>query len=118
MMHSIYDDEYRRLLKFMLQVREALRITQVSLAQRLQTTQSYVSKCERGERRIDVIEYVRYCDALGVDAAVLMDVFLDHRFGCTGDRAAILATLFRKSRRRQRNRRQSGGSVPANTGKA
>ncbi|MGA0587402.1 helix-turn-helix domain-containing protein [Dyella sp. KRB-257] len=110
MMRSIYDDEYRRLLDFMLQVREALGITQTSLARRLRTTQSYVSKCERGERRIDVIEYVRYCDALGVDAAVLMDVFLDHRLGGTDDRAVIIATLLRKSRRRWRARVQSGAN--------
>ncbi len=118
MMRSIYDDKYRRLLGFMLQVREALGITQVSLAQRLRTTQSYVSKCERGERRIDVIEYVRYCEALGVDAAVLMDVFLDHRLGDTDDRAVILATLLRKSRRRERTRRLSGGATPTSASKS
>jgi transcriptional regulator with XRE-family HTH domain len=116
MMRSIHNHEYRLLLDFMQQVREALGVTQVMLAQRLRTTQSYVSKCERGERRMDVIEYVRYCDALGVDAAVLMDVFLDCRLDGARDRASILDTLLRKSRRKLRARTLSG--VSARTGKS
>ncbi|MFK2905050.1 helix-turn-helix transcriptional regulator [Dyella ginsengisoli] len=113
MMRSIHNHEYRLLLGFMQQVREALGVTQSMLAQRLRTTQSYVSKCERGERRIDVIEYVRYCDALGVDAGVLMDVFLDCRLDGAGDRASILDTLLRKSRRRLRARALSDVSAQA-----
>jgi len=111
MMRSIHNDEYRQLLGFMQQVREALGVTQVTLAQRLGTTQSYVSKCERGERRIDIIEFVRFCDALGVDAAVLMDVFLDYRIGHSGDRASILDTLLRKSRRKVRARPLPGSAA-------
>lgn len=116
MMRSIHNHEYRLLLDFMQQVREALGITQVMLAQRLRTTQSYVSKCERGERRMDVIEYVRYCDALGVDAGVLMDVFLDCRVDGAKDRASILDTLLRKSRRKLRARSLSG--PPGRAGKS
>lgn len=112
MMRSIHNHEYRLLLDFMQQVREALGVTQATLAQRLETTQSYVSKCERGERRIDVIEYVRYCDALGVDAAVLMDVFLDYRLDGARDRTAILDTLLRKSRRKLRSRTLSSLYAP------
>jgi transcriptional regulator with XRE-family HTH domain len=111
MMRSIHNHEYRLLLDFMQQVREALGVTQVMLAQRLRATQSYVSKCERGERRMDVIEYVRYCDALGVDAGVLMDVFLDCRLNGTKDRTSILDTLLRKSRRKLRARALSGVSA-------
>jgi transcriptional regulator with XRE-family HTH domain len=102
MTRSIHNHEYRQLLGFMQQLREALGVTQAVLAQRLRTTQSYVSKCERGERRIDIIEYVRYCDALGVDASVLMDVFLDYRIDGARDRVSMLDTLLRKSRRRLR----------------
>ena len=108
MMRSIHNHEYRLLLGFIQQVRESLGVTQATLAQRLGTTQSYVSKCERGERRIDIIEFVRCCDALGVDAAVLMDVFLDYRIGRSGDRASIVDTLLRKSRRKVRARPLSG----------
>lgn len=41
-------------------------ITQAELAVRLGETQSFVSKVERGERRLDVLEFLSFCEALGV----------------------------------------------------
>lgn len=38
----------------------------MELAKRLDETQSFVSKCERGERRIDVVELRIFCQALGI----------------------------------------------------
>ena len=45
--------------------RERLGVTQEELADRLGETQSFVSKCERGERRLDIIELRTFCMALG-----------------------------------------------------
>jgi len=107
MTRTIHKDDYHLLLSFMQQVREATGITQTELAQRLRTTQSYVSKCERGERRIDIMEFVGYCEALGVDAGVLMDAFLDHRdyrLLSPESMTSAVAALMRKSKRRQRMR--------------
>lgn len=107
MMRTIYKDDYHLLLSLMQQVRESVAVTQAELALRLRTTQSYVSKCERGERRIDIIEYVSYCEALGVDAGLLMDAFLDHRdYRRVSDESmsASVEGLVRKSKRRQRVR--------------
>lgn len=47
-------------------VRKGAGVTQVELAVRLGETQSFVSKIERGERRIDVLELRAWCEALGV----------------------------------------------------
>jgi len=41
-------------------------VSQVELAERLENTQTFVSKCERGERRIDAVELVEFAEALGV----------------------------------------------------
>ncbi|MGT2512285.1 helix-turn-helix domain-containing protein [Cupriavidus basilensis] len=41
-------------------------ITQADLAARLDVTQTFVSKCERGERRLDVKELRSWCMAIGV----------------------------------------------------
>ena len=54
------------MLRLLLEARERAGITQVELAKKLRLTQSAVSKVERGERRLDVIELVSWCKALEV----------------------------------------------------
>jgi transcriptional regulator with XRE-family HTH domain len=46
--------------------RQEAGLTQAKLARRIGETQTFVSKCERGERRIDVIELQTFCQAFGV----------------------------------------------------
>jgi len=47
------------------ELRESGNLTQVQLAQRLGKPQSYVSKVESGERRMDFLEVRDYCRACG-----------------------------------------------------
>lgn len=42
------------------------KISQKVLAQKLGVEQSYISKTEIGDRRLDVIELMEYCDAIGL----------------------------------------------------
>ena len=46
--------------------RQASGLTQIQLGQKLGQPQAIISKCERGERRLDVIELRAYCAAMGV----------------------------------------------------
>ena len=55
----------------MAEVREHQGLTQAELAKRLGKHQSFVSKYESGERRLDVVEFVAVCEALGVEAMAL-----------------------------------------------
>lgn len=55
-MTNIHSPEYKYLLKKLLEARNAAGLTQVQVAERLDKPQSYVSKCESGERRLDVTE--------------------------------------------------------------
>ena len=48
------------------QLRLDAGLTQVDLARRLGQPQSYVSKCECGERRLDVFELEEFCRHCGV----------------------------------------------------
>jgi len=41
-------------------------LTQSEVAARLRKPQSYVSKYESGERRLDVIEFLEVCEAMSV----------------------------------------------------
>lgn len=112
MTRSIYNHEYRLLLALLMEVRDATGTTQAALAARLGNTQSYVSKCERGERRLDVMELIRWCEALGVDPAALMKGFL----ACRNDPRtlpAVAARLLRKSSHRKRSTQKRRGRPPA-----
>jgi transcriptional regulator with XRE-family HTH domain len=64
---SIYSHDYRLFLRLLRDARRQAGVTQTELANRLGRTQSFVSKCERGERRIDVVELRKFCNALEVD---------------------------------------------------
>ena len=69
MQKSIYTAEYGIFLKLLRDAREKAGITQTDAADKMRTTQSYVSKCERGERRLDIVELKDWCDALGLSFA-------------------------------------------------
>jgi transcriptional regulator with XRE-family HTH domain len=56
------DDAFRELLK---ELRLAKNLTQADLAAGLGLPQSYVSKYESGERRLDFVETILVCEALG-----------------------------------------------------
>ena len=61
------DDPNERLLLSLLKAaRQNAGIRQVDLADRLRQPQSYVSKYETGERRLDLLELRQVCNALGI----------------------------------------------------
>ncbi|MDA7932410.1 helix-turn-helix domain-containing protein [Mariniblastus sp.] len=70
MTRSIFTPDYRRFRRLLVQVRKESAITQVELANLLDRNQSYVSKFERGERRLDVVECLEVIRALDVDPIV------------------------------------------------
>src|SRR5437660_3291076 len=53
---ALSDPGYRFFLDRLVEARRAAGLTQRDVAERLGKPQSYVSKCETGERRVDVIE--------------------------------------------------------------
>lgn len=63
---SVFTREYAVLLRLLRETRIAADVTQIQLAERLGQSQSFVSKCERGERRIDLIQLRMICQVLGV----------------------------------------------------
>jgi len=63
---SIYTRDYAVLLRLLKQARERADITQVQLAKRLKLSQSFVSKMERGDRRIDVVQLRTICRIYGM----------------------------------------------------
>lgn len=74
---SIFTQRHQEFIGFIASTRKAAGITQVELAARLGKPQSFVSKVERGERRLDVIEFCKVAEALGYGPANLLQEFVD-----------------------------------------
>lgn len=68
-MKSIYADDYINIISVLRATRINKNITQAEMAKLLNTTQSFVSKVENRERRLDVIELLSWIDALGVSVS-------------------------------------------------
>jgi transcriptional regulator with XRE-family HTH domain len=66
MTRVLHSPEYIRLRQELVAAREAAGLTQIQLAEKLTRTQSFVSKYELGERRLDVVEFVLVCRCIGV----------------------------------------------------
>ncbi|KAF1718015.1 transcriptional regulator [Pseudoxanthomonas yeongjuensis] len=72
--------EYVLLRRELIAAREAAGLTQVELAAKLARTQSFVSKYEKGERRLDVIDFLMVCRGLDVEPSELIRL-VDHKKG-------------------------------------
>ena len=63
---SVISHDYALFLEHLKNARKKAGLTQEQLAELLGETQSFVSKCERGERRLDIVEARSFCNALGI----------------------------------------------------
>ncbi len=72
MTRSIFTDRHEALRIALVRARKRAGVTQTELAALLQRGQSFVSKYERGERRLDVIEFFEVCAAMEVDGLDLL----------------------------------------------
>ena len=65
-MKSIYDEDYIEIITRLRIIRTSKNITQLDLATKMGKTQSFVSNIESCERRLDVIEFLRWLDTLNI----------------------------------------------------
>jgi transcriptional regulator with XRE-family HTH domain len=61
---------FRALLR---KIREEAGLNQTMLAKKLHKPQTFVSKSELGERRLDFLETLDFCDACGVSPVVFIE---------------------------------------------
>jgi transcriptional regulator with XRE-family HTH domain len=58
---------HRKVMAVLTEVRTRAGVTQRELARRLARAHSYVSRIEKGDRRLDVPEMIQWCEVLGAD---------------------------------------------------
>lgn len=74
---SIYARDYAVFCSLLRSCREKAGLSQQAIAERLHETQTFVSKCERGERRVDIVELSQWCTALGISLNVFVRLYED-----------------------------------------
>ena len=63
---SIHSAQYAVFLRLLRKARLQAGLTQAQLARKIRETQTFVSKCERGERRVDLVELRTICKIFGM----------------------------------------------------
>lgn len=74
-MSLIYDPKYKVFLRCLKDARIRSKLTQQELAVALGCGQSYISKYEQGQKRLDIIEIRNICICLGLSLQELIDDF-------------------------------------------
>lgn len=73
MTKSVFSKQYDLLRQLLVTARQQNELTQAQVATRLDKPQSFVSKYERGERRLDVIEFLEVTRALDIDPSSMIE---------------------------------------------
>jgi transcriptional regulator with XRE-family HTH domain len=63
---KLYIAQRDRLIALLRELRLEAGLTQADLAARVEKDQTYVSKYESGQRRLDVLEVREVCEAVGI----------------------------------------------------
>ena len=64
MTKSVHTKNYTRFLELLITARKDADVTQDEVARRLNRPQSFVSKYENGERRVDIIEFIEIAESI------------------------------------------------------
>ena len=102
-MATVYSNAYRRLLERLRAARQAAHLTQVEVARAFGRPQSFVAKCEAGERRIDAVELARFAEIYGCS----MDDLVGGRVAGGAQLAAESGAAARSPRGARRRRTRS-----------
>jgi transcriptional regulator with XRE-family HTH domain len=78
-MRSALRVKYERFREALVEARKNAGLTQSDVASELKQPQSYVSKYERGECRLDVIEFLEVARVIGFDPLAVVTEIMSER---------------------------------------
>lgn len=73
---TLYSEPLQTLRNWLRTNRNARNIPMRTVAHRLRVSHSWIAKTENGERRLDVLEFVNLCMAIGVDPHEGLDLII------------------------------------------
>lgn len=76
MRHSRNSEHYAALRAWLKQQRSKSGLTIRALAEKLGVSHSIVGKVAGGSRKLELLEFVEYCEALGVDSHEGLDIVI------------------------------------------
>ncbi|MEM8650368.1 MAG: helix-turn-helix transcriptional regulator [Pseudomonadota bacterium] len=76
MASSLHSGKYSVLLELLIKTRKSSGFTQQQVADKLGKPQSYIAKIERGERRLDIVEFSELAKAMKADAVKLFEAWM------------------------------------------
>lgn len=72
-MKTVFSPENAHMLRLLIDARKTAGFTQLELANLIKKRQTFVSKYERGERRLDVVELIQIARCLNLDPHEIID---------------------------------------------
>ena len=70
---SLFTERHERLCKLLIEARQKCGLTQIDVSKKLGRPQSFVSKYENGERRLDVLEFLEVAEALDFEPSRIIN---------------------------------------------
>ena len=71
--NPVFSDEYQLLRDALLEARRKAGVTQRMLAERLGKSHSHVARIEKGQRRVDTLEFYRIARSIGIEPVELFE---------------------------------------------
>lgn len=74
-MQKDFDEQFDRFCRLLVKFRKKAGVSQEVVAEKLNRRQAYVSKCERGTRRMNFIEFIEMAEAVGYNPCTFIKEF-------------------------------------------
>jgi len=76
MRNEIHSERHVRLRTLMKRERKSAGLKQTDIAKKTSRSQAYISKFENGDLRLDVIDFMLFCEVIGCDPhAILKEIY-------------------------------------------